>query len=167
MKKSLLLLSLFTLSFSTACNLNSTDESLKETLIGTWVDVNTVEDSLGNIGRGFHLLREDNFYQVVGRWDLEEPSRLGYSYLLEGRYKLDGKKLTIYDAKIYSLEEGDTYVNTYQELREEGIVTENVRYEYLINFENFGNKLTLEIDCPVNALCLPPRVLDKVSFTTQ
>jgi hypothetical protein len=148
--------------FTTGCSLFNSDEEISDKLVGTWeyeVAVNT-EQAIKVI-RNYHFLDINTYEIIEEHYDLQD-NFLGYRLFRDGSYSLKENNLVMKDDQAFRSENAVLYP-TIEELKAAGVEEQGLdKEEYRTEFSNSNTTVTLFFDCPFNASCIAPPVLDKV-----
>ncbi len=155
---------LFILIFSaTGCNLFNSEPDLSDKLVGTWEQeflVNAEQDL--KVIFNHHFKNIDKYEVAQVYYDLED-NFLGYRYFEEGSYRLEGNNLVKKPAQIFFSENEEVLYPTIEELKAAGVLdVDSNQEEYRTEFTNSNTTVTLFFDCPPNASCVEPPVLNRV-----
>jgi hypothetical protein len=144
------------------CNLFNSEDNLSNKLVGTWEHEAYVNSETGaKVIYNYHFRDIDTYEVAQAHYDRDDEL-LGYRFFEEGSYSLRGNKLVMNADQIFYSENEDLYM-TIEELKSSGLEEETAnKTKYRTEFTNSDFRVTLFFDCPPNALCIEPPVLDKV-----
>lgn len=155
---------LFTFFLSvTGCNFFESEIMLSDKLVGTWEHRLIVNEEEGIKVINNYNFKDINTYELTqSYYDLEDDF-LGYRLFGVGKYLLEENKLVMKTDQSFRSENDELYP-TVDDLKNLGIedLTES-ETEYRTEFSNSNNTVTLFFDCPPNASCIAPPILNRVT----
>lgn len=127
------------------------DSNIKITIVGTWV--NTIHYSKAQLYAQTFVFNTDSTVQISHTVvDSASGNRLGYQYLSNGKFRLNGDQLKLY--KLVSLR--DTIENTYYlPANQLTLMKKDTLQTYTIKINADGASFYFEYPpCPPNANCI-------------
>lgn len=154
--------------FTAGCNVFDTDPESSEMLIGVWEHEVTRGESDELVLINTYTFPDLNNFSITEAHFNREGELQGYRQLVEGKYELNGIKLSFNSGSIY-YSQYDTLYSTIEELVASGIRDTLLLTEYTTEFSNKGQVVKLIYECPPNALmlCVEPPVLRKQNIRMQ
>jgi hypothetical protein len=146
---------------SSSCNVFNSEDKLSDKLVGIW-DHSFFEDESQNISIVYRYGFQDiDNYTITEVHYSSNGEFIGFRQFNEGSYTLTGNKLVMELEKAYFAPDGQLY-ESIETLKKEESRTDFSKREYRTEFENKNTRVTLFFDCPPNAFCTEPPVLNKV-----
>jgi len=154
---------LFTLIFfTTGCSLFNSEDEISDKLVGTWeheVAVNTEQGI--KVIHNYHFMDINTYEIIEEQYDLQ-GNFLGYRLFRDGSYSLIDNNLVMKTDQAFRSENADLYP-TIEELKASGVEDKGANQEeYRTEFSNSNSTVTLYFDCPPNASCIAPPVLNRI-----